>query len=305
MKKKLGRAVKFRDHILKNLDDDFCPLTWNGDRTFSDDVAQRILDSFPFYIEPTGVKFLEEHALQLNEEEFYRAIAEMRLPFPEVWLELDSPAPKGYPDGKAGAIIDYTDDGLRVFTAKLIKLPEGGHFTVLYAGSEVLFKRDGNVQLTDTPGSFLDDAISERRKGRIRTAETVNAPIPIDTVREREREALQDAIRSVAKLLSISALHNRPDVLAAPTPSLTSKGAAKKFVQGGAKVPARELTLVTLGKAGRVQTTASTSGSRRQAHWVRGHLFLARNGKLTWRRPHVRGEGSPQKTPRSVGAMLN
>ena len=304
MKQKLGRAVKFRDHILKNLADEFCTLVWNGDRDFANAVAQRISEAFPFYIEPAGVSFLDDHALQLTEEEFYLAIAKMQLPFPTLWLELDMKAPKGYPDGRGGAIADFTDEGLRVFTAKLIKLPEDGSLTVLYAGSEVLFKRDGGVQLTDTPVSYFQDALSEQRKGRYRTEVTLRDPIPLDTVQEREQEALRDALHCVAKLLSISALQNRAEVLDVPAPQRLSKSATKKFQQAGTKCPERELTIVRLGRAGRMQAAAVNEQNllkKRQAHWVRGHLFLARNGKLTWRRPHIRGEGAPMKTPRSIG----
>ncbi|PZO66683.1 MAG: hypothetical protein DI498_05320 [Paracoccus denitrificans] len=34
-----------------------------------------------------------------------------------------------------------------------------------------------------------------------------------------------------------------------------------------------------------------TAAAKRRAHHVQGHMFMARNGILTYRRPHKRGEG--------------
>lgn len=308
MKRHLGEAVKFRDHIIKDLHKDHCLQVWKGDRTFADDLAARIANAHPFYLRRDAIQFLKEHSMALGEEEFFTAISNMRLPFHSVWIEFDATAPKGYPDGRIGAMIDFIDDGLSVNTAKLIKLPNRGNLVVLYSGSEVLIKRDGGVELSDTPITFVQDLMTEKEKGRYRRSDNLYDPIPLDTVQEREQEALRDAILSVAKLLSISALHNRPEILEMPEPTPVSSSKRKKFERQGEVVPKLDLSIVRLGKEGRAQSSPETNGeqssgtAKRAAHWVRGHQFLARNGKLTWRRHHIRGVGKPLKTPKAFQA---
>lgn len=69
-------------------------------------------------------------------------------------------------------------------------------------------------------------------------------------------------------------------------------------MQASREAPAYGMSVIRLSKAGWAERVASAAEhapggekSSRAAHWVRGHMFLARNGKLTWRRSHVRGTG--------------
>jgi hypothetical protein len=103
-------------------------------------------------------------------------------------------------------------------------------------------------------------------------------------------------------------MHKRRDLLEVDDPQRTNKRVAKQYTQRDSVAPSFDLTMIRLGRAGRAQAVADAAEStdedrrKRPAHWVRGHFFLARNGKLTWRNRHVRGEGVPQVRPRVATA---
>jgi hypothetical protein len=50
----------------------------------------------------------------------------------------------------------------------------------------------------------------------------------------------------------------------------------------------------------RENDSVKTGGGARSRHPVRGHLFLARNGKITWRKPHWRGSGAKHGMTRVI-----
>lgn len=308
MSKPMSRAIKFRDQMLTDLASRLSTLVWNRDDGYARDVEGRIKQAFPFYIDPEAVAFLEEGTRKLTDEDFYNAISALRLPFPSVWLELDVETPEGYLGARLGAIIDVAEDRLRVYPAKLLRLPGKTYNTILHSGSEVAFLVDGRVELSDTPAARLLDIVTEGRKGRYRQDLPLDEIIQLDTVQEREGEAFGIAVRCVALLLAISGLHKRRDLLEVDDPQPTNKRVAKQYTQRDSVAPAFDLTMIRLGRAGRAQAVADAAEStdedrrKRPAHWVRGHFFLARNGKLTWRNRHVRGEGVPQVKPRVATA---
>ncbi|MEY8099130.1 hypothetical protein AB9F29_17145 [Falsihalocynthiibacter sp. S25ZX9] len=304
MKKTMGRAIKFREQVLKDLRNPLNLLIWNRDDTYARDVEKRIKDAFAFYVDPDGVNFLQEGVQKLGEEDFFQAISNMELPFGSIWLEFDVKTEDGMNEGRIGVVADFIRDGLRVFSAQLFKLPEDKGLVILYSGSEVLFKRDGQVEILDNPAAFHQDLLSEREKGRLQRGVPPRDQIGEDTIRQRESDALRYAVRCVALLLAISGLHRRPEILDVEKSQEPSKRIVKQFERRGEAAPAYGLSVIRLGKEGRsaasIQHEEAKADGRlkRSAHWVRGHLFLARNGKLTWRKPHVRGEGVAIAKPR-------
>ncbi|MEH6833917.1 hypothetical protein [Falsihalocynthiibacter arcticus] len=304
MKKTMGRAIKFREQVLKDLRNPLNLLIWNRDDTYARDVEKRIKDAFAFYVDPDGVDFLQEGVQKLGEEDFFQAISNMELPFGSIWLEFDAKTEDGMNEGRIGVVADFIPDGLRVFSAQLFKLPEDKGLVILYSGSEVLFKRDGQVEILDNPAAFQQDLLSEREKGRLQRGVPPRDQIGEDTIRQRESDALRYAVRCVALLLAISGLHRRPEILDVEKSQEPSKRIVKQFERRGEAAPAYGLSVIRLGKEGRsaasIQHEEAKADGRlkRSAHWVRGHLFLARNGKLTWRKPHVRGEGVAIAKPR-------
>lgn len=50
-----------------------------------------------------------------------------------------------------------------------------------------------------------------------------------------------------------------------------------------------------------VTTLKQAAGSPRALHFVRGHMFLARNGQVVYRKPHFRGQAGLRTLNRVVG----
>lgn len=76
-------------------------------------------------------------------------------------------------------------------------------------------------------------------------------------------------------------LTDAPSRVSVVTLNLSDRGMQEVYDQPGG--PARD------GEKSEESPGAGRPGMERARHPVRGHLFLARNGRLTWRRPHWRG----------------
>lgn len=309
MSRGFSRAIRLRDTLLADLSSAANPLVWNDDASFARSVEGRVLEAKPFHVDRSASKFLLDSAAQLSTEDFYQSIAKVRLPFQELWLEIDASTPDGKHHGRLGAAIDYVEDGLRVFVAQLFKFPRSKSLSVIYSGTEVVFAFDGTVSLSDTPYAYFQDAVTESDKERLtRDKLRRDAPFDTETIRDREQSDLQTATKCVAIAMSLAGLHGRPEIVEISEPTAPSKKVLKSFEERGAKPPKFSLSTIKLGKAaeGQLRTSlateqdADTGATKRTAHWVRGHLFLARNGKLTWRRAHIRGVGKPIQTARKV-----
>lgn len=94
-------------------------------------------------------------------------------------------------------------------------------------------------------------------------------------------------------------LHNREGMLQAREENTVTRQQRRQAERRGETLPDRTVTRISLDELGRRHLEAirgermgqeAGQGTKR-AHWVRGHMFLARNGVLTWRKPHIRGIG--------------
>lgn len=114
------------------------------------------------------------------------------------------------------------------------------------------------------------------------------------TLRLMERASVLSSLLVNSNLLTYQA--ERP----------VSKLKQKAFRKVGETPPAHRVQKIDLTDLGRkmhrlrvldedveVEGETGTSGKRR-AHWVRDHMFVARNGLLTYRKAHIRGLGKLQ-----------
>lgn len=114
---------------------------------------------------------------------------------------------------------------------------------------------------------------------------------------DEKLEALRAGLPIIAMLAVLAA--EGGDI--SSTPRKRAERKSSTTARSGA-APASDLRIVTLnledrdlqrlydGQGAGTQNQAKTSGDHgRVRHPVRGHLFLARNGQMTWRKPHWRG----------------
>ncbi len=193
-------------------------------------------------------------------------------------------------DNSIGALVRETEDGVEVMTA--YALHDDRPWTTVYSGTQVLFRRDGEVICTKTPISRLYDRMAEAEGYDLEAM--LNADV-------------DKALRLAGMLAGLTAILDRPHVegrqavLDREAPRGLRKTESKSYERAGRAAPRVEPGLIRLSKGfGLTQedrhktdsgTDSQTGRKGPAAHWVRGHLFLARNGRLTWRRPHVRGDG--------------
>lgn len=270
-----------RDLVLKELQQGKSLLTWNNDPSFTHDTLATLLASEAYLLDRSAVEYLGDLAQGLTIEDYYRSIAHARMPFPSVWIEMvfaDTEHDAG--DVSYGALIRETDDGISVFTMFMIH--EQKPWMPIYSGTEVLFCRDGQVICSRTPIANLHHRVG---------------PAAGHSVEELLNGDVDKALRLGGIFALMCAVLDRPRILEREDPRPLRKTEAKMFERVSHKPPSYTLSVIRLSKAGRIerdtqqQSKMKGIGISRAAHWVRGHVFLARNGKLTWRRAHVRGEG--------------
>lgn len=304
----LSHAIKLRDNLLADLQSEDCLAIWKNDDTFARDLEKRLLAAKPFYVDQSAMDFMLESMMALSPEDFYQGIANSRMPFEETWLEIGATTPDGKHYGRIGAMMDRTEEGLRVYTVQLFKFPKKKNpLTILYSGTQILFRRDGTVEMEATPLAHFYDALEEGEAGKL-TREKIysNAPFDAETIRAREKEDLQLSTKCAALVVAFASLHNRPEIIKTDDLSPVSKKAKKSLENRGLRIPEFKLSKIQLGKNARNETqkleakSSNNEDKKRTAHWVRGHIFLARNGKLTWRKAHIRGVGKPAPRARQI-----
>lgn len=287
MKKEIHLPFRsLRDVVLKELQADSV-LTWNGDSSYTDHILPSLLASEAYLLDESACDYLEDLSSGLSVEDYYRALANTRMPFGTVWIEFvgmsleDDGAELSLEKCSDGALITDTPDGIRVFTATM--LHDVKPWRVVYSGTEVTFHRDGEVSCSKTPISKLYD--------RLAAAKGISAQAMLN-------RDIDTALRIGGVFAVLCAALDRPRILDRKEPRPPRKSEAKAHMQASREAPAYGMSVIRLSKAGWAERVASAAEhapggekSSRAAHWVRGHMFLARNGKLTWRRSHVRGTG--------------
>lgn len=275
-----------RDLVLRELQRDKSLLTWNDDTSFTTQILTEVLNSEAYILDPSAVDYLDNLASDLSQEDYYKAIANTRMPFDSVWIEFFSETEE-YRDGTHwrdacinGALVTKTPEGINVFASTV--LHKVTPWTVLYAGAEVLFQPDGTVSCAKSPISNLYD--------RMGAAEGFSA----EDMLNRDIVA---SLRVGGVFAILCAILDRPKMIDREPTRPLRKSAKKTLERAGQSIPRYTPSVIRLSKAGFADRQAAPSENTvgqslaRSAHWVRGHMFLARNGKLTWRRSHVRGEG--------------
>jgi hypothetical protein len=110
-------------------------------------------------------------------------------------------------------------------------------------------------------------------------------------------------LRMMERAAVLSTLLVNSDLLRLPAAAPVSKLKQQSFIKIRQTPPAHNVQKIdltdmgrtmyrmrVLGDTGELDDAPAVKGKRR-AHWVRDHMFVARNGILTYRKAHVRGLG--------------
>lgn len=268
-----------RDLVLKELQQEQSLLFWNNDPFFVEATLEGILASEAYIIDQSARDYLDDLGANLTIEEYYQSIANTRMPFESVWIEAIFDIKDDGGETSFGALVTNEDNGIKVFPMFVLHGLKPWH--PVYSGSEVVFHPDGNVSCCPTPIAKLYERISEE-KGLTRE--------------DRLNSDIDKALRIGGLFALLCAALARPKLLERETVRSLSKSDAKAYAAAARKAPRFAPSVIRLSTTGRAERDTAhsarvTGGANRSTHWVRGHMFLARNGRLTWRRAHVRGSG--------------
>ena len=293
-----------RDLVFRNLRSSECMLVWNKDESFARDFERRLVSAQPYLLERRAIQFLQDLLTKLDAGDFYTAISSIRLPYEEVWFEGDIQTDAGGRQ-RCGMLVSQGEEGLRCMTSSAFWFGDQKIWYPMHAGTAVTFAVDGRVIYEDTPVAHFYDVMQERREPEVdQGGLTRTAPVNGDTITERHAKDLGNAIQLAGLLAAFCGLMSKREVLEVDPLQQPSRQQQRLYVRDKLPAPAFGVSRVDLARLGRLQQRATVEDAaegsqsnaaspvpQRAAHWVRGHLFLARNGKLVWRRPHVRGAG--------------
>ncbi|MFG6080496.1 hypothetical protein ACEUZ9_001100 [Paracoccus litorisediminis] len=222
-----------------------------------------------------------------------QCIVEAMLPWPSTWME-------------------YNLDGVHV--GALI-VQEGGKITsIAYEGdsdhreypafvtpplmSLTLHQATGKFDLRVTPvGLKMSSGLETNLQDDLRTVAKRNIDL---------------AHATISSLIVISRLIEARDVLELEPELPPSRAERRRAEREGIPAPRSRVSRLDLGRIGKAEYRAmrpeefpeddDEAAIKRRSHWVRGHMFIARNRQLTYRRPHIRGLGEPDSRPLDVTA---
>jgi hypothetical protein len=208
--------------------------------------------------------YLQDLASGLTIEDYYLSIANTRMPFKSVWVEAILDIANDGGETSYGAFVVDEGDGIKVFV--MLALHGEKPWTPIYGGAEVVFHPDGKVSCSKTPISNLYD--------RMGAAQGFSPD-----------DMLNGDIDKALLIGGLCATMARPKILDRAPRRPLPKSEAKAFAAAKRKAPRYAPSVIRLSQFGRTERDAKQTGGRagnaaRSAHWVRGHLFLARNGRL-------------------------
>ena len=282
-----------RDLVIRELHKPASLMVWEQDRTEADRLLSAILASEAYVLDRSAHDYLVAMAQGMTRETFYRMLPELEVPFGSVWIEAvhdDDTAEGEGPKEEmtSGALIRETDEGIEVTHVRTLN--DVTPWKLLYSGTRVIFARDGGTICERLPIATFNDALG------------LQDGIPPENLRQGD---IIRAIHILGLLALLASVLERPRTFEVEPSRSLSRGESKRQIQAGSVPPERTPTLIRLSRYAepvpiRTEPEGEGTGGRRAAHWVRGHLFLARNGKMTWRKRHVRGEGVPEPKVRHV-----
>lgn len=172
-------------------------------------------------------------------------------------------------------------------------------------GRQSPLPQTGGVIYEDTPVAHFYDVVQEGREPEVdQSGRSRPPPVNGDTITDRHAKELGNTTQIAGLLSAFCGLINKREVLEVDPLWQPSRQQQRLYVQDKLPAPALGVSRVDMARLGRLQqraavedtaersqSDAASTGPQSTAHWVHGHLFLARNGKLVWRRPRVRGAG--------------
>lgn len=242
----------------------------------SDLLVDIIADAKAVRMDEKAMALIDSYLDDLSQDGYVDMLQNARIAWPSLWIELK------IDDGStAGALITQDERGTKSIAFFIEDMDQATRIPPL-ALVTLDQNRPGSVILQKTP--FLD--AYAMMEGDEAAKSMLN---------EAERQSLR--LASIATVFSIMLAHGVMAESSKVQP--ISKLKRESFARQGVKPPktrVQKIDLTDLGRRDLDARKAPSSSSdvtkgKRRAHWVRGHIFLARNGKMTYRKPHIRGGG--------------
>lgn len=229
-----------------------------------------------------ALALVRRHVESVPEDAGIDMLSGLRLPWPRMWLEAE------YEDGNGQGVL-LEQEG-RTITC--------GWFA---------FGKEGKATVVPPPLLFrVDQDTMQVEKSLTPVGEALRRNLGDGHFRELLANCQHEAMAMMAVTAVFTVLLEQRDLLRIPPAVPAPRALRRRMTREGVDLPVVSVSRIDLGVLGEADYQAhfedlqepeqcsEGEGSIRRArrsHWVRGHLFIARNRQLTYRRPHLRGTG--------------
>lgn len=248
-------------------------------------------------LDDRAVRLVNHYNNEIQAEDLPDVIRSARLPWPRLWME------------------SRNDEGRDV--GALIEEVPGGWACEVHGEAE---RRDlpfypalVRIVTDHADGSYRTEPTAAGRAYMVRSVRDSSQTEVLKEIMELQREQAFSHVRAAAVLsvlLQARGILEERETLALP------RQARRRAEREGAQMAREPVSVLDLSKLGQAEHAFHVEGIEpaaeepaeggarrpRRTHWVRGHMFMARNRQLTYRRPHLRGAGEAEPVTMRVTA---
>lgn len=252
------------------------------------EMRQEIGQARAIRLDEKARKLVDHYMDGLSQTAVEDILVSMQLPWPRMWMEFPAE------DGRDSGILFIQD--AKKLTCEFYEESIGDPLYAIYPPV---------VRIV------MDRVAETYRVEATEVCRTMMVVMGADPESREELNALLEenrlqGITHVARAAVLSVLLQAREILEVEEGATVPRAVRRRAERAGDKLPPTPVSRINLGAIGRTEYAmcleegprdSDMSGEayearRRRAHWVRGHMFIARNRQLTYRRPHIRGAGA-------------
>ena len=258
-------------------------------------LLQSVRNARAVSLDAKAFRLIDSYIEKLDQGLFNELLGSQPLPWPLMWTEFED-------DGRTVGVLYEEND--KVTRAQFF-------YRGLTVGAERIVPPTMILEIDPSTKTYMENP-SEALVNSVKLVDIEGQKSIYDGVTE-DRVRMQKYAMQVSVLATLLLAENILNVEPERRLKLDERRRAER---AGKRPPASKVSTIDLSDIGKREYKAVFpedpdvlldendvgAESHRRAHWVRGHMFIARNSKLTYRRPHMRGVGSPHQSEVRVTA---
>lgn len=267
----------FRDDVLKEMMRD--RSTHSGDNLIMHSaMIEEIKRAKALHLDQNALALVNTYANEIGDDGCSTLLRSVPISWPSLWLEHE----------------EQDEDGVNTYGALLVQDKD-------YKTCNIFMRHAGQKGIHFSHRSlYCPLGSNEPMRAFANQFEIANTLEYGDNLERTHPTFDKGAIRLMERASVLSTLLLNSRLLDVTTEKPISTIKRQQFRKAGETPPRANVQKIDLTDLGRVMYKMRVLGEepevegqtgKRRAHWVRDHMFMARNGVLTYRKAHIRGMG--------------